>query len=556
MLKEKLQILAGVMFAVGAIEASTLVHFTFDDGTVGDSIADGATVVNVANPGVHDATAYGLNNTSLYPASVNMPSWTNGIPSAYRYYDHAANALVPTKDRALRFKATNTGGSSGVLQVENSDDLHPESFTVEATVHYPEGVGYTAGWNVIAVHPAFMPCVNADAWGMRLVNGKLTVRFTAPQTFTNNVKAASNTEFQTGDTLKDGFWHHVAFTCSPDSSDATKTTVKLYVDYVLKQTATLSFRPQFSGESNCPIWIGANRQTQGHFTGEIGEFRISDEALEPSQFLHPRNALDDLDVVIHYDFESMQDSWFGATDKVVNIASPGFMDGSFNRKDLGDAGVYPCLTNDSPAELLRTERASFDKYTSTNCLVNTYTNDSAKQTGAYLSVTPLDDWFSKTNFTVECFYRSNGTIGQYTPFIFRWGGVNVQFNLGVGANAGRLYGVVCPAGATAVAHQIQAYDTTRSDDSEWHHGAMVVRQGESVQIYRDWSSTPVVTQTLTTNLYPNATTSSKPLLYISGGAGRNVFNGRLDEVRITLRALEPEEFICPFKDAGTMILIK
>lgn len=550
--------MAVAALAAGCLEAGTVIHYTFDSGNVGDVITDGSTIVNAANPGVHDATVYGNAGMNLNPSSTKMPCYTNGIPVRYRVYDPVSGTAALGQDRALRFRATSNASQSGILQVENDAALRPESFTVEAMVYFPKGLNFNT-WNVIAVQPAIMKCANADAWGFRLLNpNALVARFTPPQTFTLKTgktdeysNAVNNVEVKVDiSKITDGRWHHVAFTCEPNASDTTKTDVKVFFDYVQKATKTLSFRPQFSSEANCPMWIGANLQTEGNFMGEMGEFRFSNVALAKEQFLRPRADDYDPDVVIYYNFED--EIWFGNCD-VQNVQSPLTMDGTFTTKDYEGVGTFPCITNDSPYAKMRPSRGTFSKLTSEKCLENAYTND-VRAVNCYLHTPLQDDWFSKTNFTVECFYKSKGTIEQYTPFVFRFGGVNVQFNLGVGDSRGKLYGVVLPEGATNASQQQKIFDTTRSDDEQWHHAAMVVRQGESVKLYRDWSPQPVAQITLTTNLYPNAASNSD--LYIAGGNGRYAFNGRLDEVRITLRALEPNEFICPFKSLGTQIRFK
>ena len=550
--------MAVAALAAGCLEAGTVIHYTFDSGDIGTVFTHGSTVTNAANPGIHDAIVYGLSGQNVNSASTRMPVVTNGVPSNYRINDPVSGVLANSADRALRFPVKN-GAYGACLQVPNAAALRPESFTVELTLRMPQGEVETSHWNVLAVQPAIMKCANADAWGLRLVGGTPVVRFTPPQTFTlktgktdeyNN--ASGNVELSSAN-VSDGRWHHVAFTCTPNASDSSKTDVKIFIDYVQKVTSTLSFRPQFSAEENCPIWIGGNRQTSGLFTGEIGEFRFSDEALTKEQFLRPRLPDYDSDIVVHYDFDTLP--WFGKGD-VQNVADPSEMNGYFATNHFDDVGTFPCITNDSPFVRMRPSRGAVTSFFSTNCLENAYTNASSRQTNAYLYTEPLKDWFSKTNFTIECFYKSNGRIEQYTPFVWRRGGVNVQFNLGVGPTANRLYGVVCPAGAKAVGDQKTFADTANSADSQWHHAAMVVRQGESVKLYRDWIATPVAQVTLTTNLYPKAVNTDGSVIAIAGGSSRNTFNGRLDEVRITLRALEPHEFICPYKPRGISIRIK
>ena len=552
--------MAVAVLAAGCLEARTVIHYTFDSGNIGTVFTHGSTVTNDANPGVHNATVYGLSGASISSSSPRMPFVTNGVPDKCRIYDPVAGTSASCVDRAFRFPVK-TSSSGACLEVPNAAALRAESFTVEVMLRMPKGQVDTSHWNVIAVQPAIMKCANADAWGLRLVGGVPVVRFTPPQTFTLKIgktdeyeNASGNSEFNTYTSVSDGRWHHVAFSCTPNASDSTKTDLKVFVDYEQKIAKTLSFRPQFSAEENCPIWICGNRQTAGLFTGEIGEFRFSDEVLAKEQFLRLRGVGVDDDVVIYYDFED-EEVWIGKGD-VVNKANPGKMNGSFSTNHFEGVGTYPCVTNDSPFAKLCLSRGTLSRFTSEKCLENAYTNASSRSTGAYLHVLPAEDWFSKTNFTVECFYKSKGNIEQYTPFVFRWGGVNVQFNLGVGGTPNKLYGVVCPANATAVAHQKTFADSANTADGQWHHAAMVVRQGESVKLYRDWLSQPVAQTTLTTNLYPKGLSAENSPLYIAGGASRNTFNGRLDEVRITLRALEPDEFICPFKSLGTQIRFK
>ena len=69
---KRLAFMACVAAGGVSLNAGTVVHYTFDSGNVGDVLADASTIVNVANPGVHDATVYGLNTTTLLPSSSLM----------------------------------------------------------------------------------------------------------------------------------------------------------------------------------------------------------------------------------------------------------------------------------------------------------------------------------------------------------------------------------------------------------------------------------------------------------------------------------------------------
>lgn len=553
-----------VMFAAVSLLAGTVVHYTFDSGNVGDVLADASTIVNDANPGVHDATLYGLNGTTLYPSSSLMPCYTNGIPRSCRIYDPVSGTVATAQDRALRFRATGGYGQSGILQIENAAALRPEAFTVEAMIRFPEDSNLTT-WNVIAVHPAIMKCANADAWGLRVTGAnQIIARFAPPQEYTlksgttdEYANASGNVQVSaTVPAINDGRWHHVAFTAEPNDTDSSKTDVKVFFDYGQKASTTLSFRPQFTDAANCPVWIGANRQTQGNFTGEIGEFRFSDEVLPVSQFLRPRAKAYDADVVLHYTFD--EEVWFGSG-AVLNVVEPGPMNGVLSTNMIDGVGEVPCVVTDSPFDIMSLSKRADSFWTSSYSLMNAYAD--VRATSAYLYAQPTEDWFSERDFTVECFYKSNGDIEQYTPFVSRPGGVNMQFNLGVGDQKNKLYCIVSPEGATNNTQSLKVTDSANTADGKWHHAAVVVRQKESIKLYRDWSVQPVAVVALSTNLPPRSVSANYSSIYIAGGktmtgGKRNTFNGWLDEVRITLRALEPDEFIHPFVPRGIVIIFK
>ena len=332
--------------------------------------------------------------------------------------------------------------------------------------------------------------------------------------------------------------------------------MKVFLDYEQKGSSTLSFRPQFTDAANCPVWVGANRQTAGHFMGEMGEFRFSNEALPVSQFLRPRAKAYDADVVLHYTFD--EEVWFGSG-AAQNVVEPSFMNGVSSTNMIDGVGEVPCVVNDSPFESMSLSKGADSFWTSTNSLMNAYAD--VRATSAYLYAQPTEDWFSERDFTVECFYKSNGDIEQYTPFVSRPGGVNMQFNLGVGDQKNKLYCIVSPEGVTNNAQSVKLTDPADTADGKWHHAAVVVRQKESIKLYRDWSAQPVAEVALSTNLPSRSVTANYSSIYIAGGktstgGKRNTFNGWLDEVRITLRALEPDEFICPYKSPGIVIIFK
>lgn len=541
-------VFGALAFATCAAKAETVVWYTFDDLTPGDTLADGSTVENKASPGTHDATVLGLWNYTLKPASTLMPICTNGIPESFRVFDPVSSTMSQGVDRALRFQSTWNTGDGAFLQVANDADLRPEAFTVEAMVWFPKDATSVNNWNVIAVHPAKMTCANADAWGFRFTGpNQIIVRFTRPREYTptagkedtyDNVTGADNVSVSaTVPAINDGRWHHVAFTAAPNGADSGKTDVKVFLDYNQVASSTLDFRPQFSDEDDCPVWIGSTRQNFGFFTGAIGEFRFSNVALTPDKFLRHHNAGMDKDCVLYYDFEAAEElDWLGATlGEVVNKAMPGFMDGSI----VTNNNLAPAFVEGSPAGRVRQSMTSATYETSEKSLRN-YITDADHRDNGYVTCTPLDDeWFSKTNFTVECFVNTDNLTQNYTALFQRWGGYNVQIKLGINGSGGS-FGVNFSTNTLSQ----REFTIAPMTSGKWHHVALVVDQTGDTKTLRgyldhqQWLETP-----LESNLAAEDRQTHNGAWYFAGSKGARSFDGAIDSMRVTLRALTPDEFL-------------
>ena len=537
------------LLAVATAKAETVVWYTFDDLTPGDTLANGTTVENKVTPGTHDATVLGLNSYLLKPDSTKMPICTNGIPESFRVFDPVSGTMSEGVDRALRFLSTWNTGDGAFLQVANDADLRPEAFTVEAMVWFPKDATSVDNWNVIAVHPAKMTCANADAWGFRFTSAdRLVARFTRPREYTptegkvdtyDNVASADNVTVDvTIPAVNDGRWHHVAFTAMPNSADPTKTDVKVFFDYKQYKSSTIDFRPQFSDEDDCPVWIGSTRQSYGFFTGAIGEFRFSNVALTPDKFLRHHNAGMDKDCVLYYDFEAEEElDWLGATlGEVVNKAMPGIMDGSI----VTNNNLAPAFVEGSPAGRIRQSMTSATYETSEKSLRN-YITDADNRYNGYVTCTPLDEeWLSKTNFTVECFVNTDNLTQNYTALFQRWGGFNVQIKLGINGSGGS-FGVNF---STNTVLQRELYIAPMTS-GKWHHVALVVDQTGETKTLRGYLDHQQRLETLLeSNLAAEDKGSSHDgAWYFAGSRGARSFDGAIDSMRVTLRALTPDEFL-------------
>ena len=86
------------------------------------------------------------------------------------------------------------------------------------------------------------------------------------------------------DDVLDGKWHHVAAVFQPSGTNPGKTDVVTYVDH--------TERGKTSFDGVIDYRLGAYTLQMGmRYEGLIDEFRISDRALTPSQFLRAEKAL-------------------------------------------------------------------------------------------------------------------------------------------------------------------------------------------------------------------------------------------------------------------------
>lgn len=529
---------AAVVAAALAANADTVVWYTFDDlGDVGTTLADSSTIQNKAKPGTLDATMYGMYGKTKTPttASAWMPYVTNGVPKSVRVLDPVGGTMASAADKALHFKRTHGAGSGAMLEIPNDPALRPSSFTVEMFVRVDPT---QSNWEMIASQP-HSTTTNLFGWGINFYMPTNNAYLNFQLNFVDTA-GVNHQHGVSGSTLLGNKWHHIALAVTPQSGDPSKINIKFFIDYVRVYNYDAPYGIVLPDSADCPVQIGGTTMEGQLFAGDIGEFRFSDKALDLGEFLRPHNAEIDKDVVLYYDFEDYPEdwSWFAAgSGDVVNKANPGVMGGTFVTQNA----FTPEVVEDTPAERIRQSMTDCSYETSENALSNSV----AHAQSGYLKCTPTEDWFSKTNFTIELFYKMDGNVVQYTPLFRRWGGGNVQMNLGVSDINNSIGITTCTENAPST--QIKLYDRVGgnynyTNDGKWHHAAVVVDQtGESktVKLYRDHVKRAETT--LDSTLASQFKTSID--WYIAGANSSKSFNGRVDSVRVTLRALVPEEFL-------------
>lgn len=473
---------------------------------------------------------------SMYRASIvdvsdYCPLGTNGFPVGFGVWDPQSQTQREFST-ALRFANPRYDGNAGALKVANPTSLRLSTFTFETFVRMT-GNG-PSGWGVIAVMPVLRNkgpdmVVNFDSWALRVTSSTtMTARFTksgAADSDASNVGSYNKSvEFATPG-LYDGNWHHVALVVKEKS-------VSVYFDYRWANGATLDEAVYYpSAEESQDLYIGSTPQTAGAFGGHLAHMRISDVVLDVNTFLQPSclqmRSGEIPGTILHADFEAPDElppmtggkallNWAGAEslERTLNSGLP------FVRTvDGASMTVYAAVTNSTGVA-------------NTSALTNVWTSSTAR---SYVRFAPEKDDFTNTSFTVECFYKTRQAT-VYVPLVRRRGGSNVQFNLGFGGTAGQLSAMVHERYQSGDGAK-RIDDTEATNDGTWHHAALVVdADRKTAALYRDRKK--IGEQLYNGRLVPGTTP-----VCIAGIDNGNAYNGYVDNVRIVMRALGPEEFL-------------
>lgn len=512
---------------------------------------------NVANPGVLDARPISLNGATVLDGVAECcPQGTNAFPSGWGVWEPSTRRTMAA-DTGLYFHKVSLGGPAGALRVDTSATkaLNLTNFTFEAFFRMQKGTAEN-DWNCIAVRPGRLymdngqKVLNYDCWGVRVIRkNAMQFRFTRAGAWDmaamqNNVAALNQTlEVVTPQSLYDGRWHHVALLV-----DGARRTASAFVDYKLGGTFE-NLEPRSYEMGVDDLYIGSTPQTPGCFGGTIAHVRISDEVLSPNRFLQFSNLVGaSADVPLHVDFEA------AAT---VDVAS---LPGDLSNRGAGGGLVgiyatdgYPAVRKgDVAAPVVYSAYDVAPGFANAAVLANEpHPTNTVKR---YVQWMPQGDAFTNTSFTVECFYKTTQSA-QWIPLVRRREPVwNVQFNLGFSASPGHLAAIICTT-ETRNGHgcgQICITDEETTDDGLWHHAALVVdAPAKTLRLYRDHreAGTPIV---FADSL--SVTPSDYFPVCIGGVDNGNTFDGLIDDVRITMRALRPSEFLTTKKPGLRLIL--
>lgn len=304
--------------------------------------------------------------------------------------------------------------------------------------------------------------------------------------------------------------HHIAYVVDALKSGADQA--KLYFDGALVPNSSLKTSGDFStGFGSRKLFIGMhgnNGSPNNGFKGRIDDIRITDGALEPSQFLK---------------FPTICDAMTPANPAFAYypFGADGPSDVSGNGNDL----AWPTWQSSSPSYL--------DGTLSLNgsCSIGS------------TSTFPFSQ-FTKSGLTFECFFRTTSTADDARVLMETSGNYTGNigaFHMSLRDDCTTLFGGLRTEDGSNVD---KSTGTPAANDGHWHHAAMVydpAKTGEDLLVtYLDGVKLPVNgTDTKSTlSLLCDAS------FFVGGRANYTLWaTAEFDDVRIMPYALSPDEFL-------------
>ena len=542
----------GMMMAGLAANADTIAWWHFDECEPGTT-APANTVASDQAPTTY-AHVYTVGN--YYTMSALSENEGDYLP-AYTKPFHGLAVYDPVTDTtrtnraAMKFRIarggpdpdTNGGRArfGGALKFDGGNGLYTSLYgtgalTVEAFV-------CTTGGTFNALAPIVGSVGGTSSW----LTERWALYMESSGTIALRLTAGSSTDlwysgYGTGGTAKvnDGAWHHVAFTYDG-------ANVYIYVDYVLDRSYSKTGAiPTYSGDN--ATWVGGypygDADKGGRkFPGVIDEIRVSNATLQPEQFLRMQRVDADEEDVVRVSFEPdeygfRQNDYINISDNLgpnrnlavfrrVSGANASSYDTTTKAGDVIAAGMYSDLRPENVASY----------YQATN----------AAGKANYIHVPNVSPKISGSDgatasYTIETFFKTRGrVIGISTrQVVFKFGGgtpwINVLFN---GTDDRNLYYVYYLDG-TVDNHYVGSA-VRNVDDGNWHHVACVVNgtaQTSNICFYVDYQLDKAFTGTL-----PDVGPGNNSIFFGANHANGQFFDGRLDDIRVTRRALKPNEFL-------------
>ena len=521
------------------VSAKTVAWYHFDELEPGTRATGETRFLNAVDPTVAPAIPASKDNgISFGTTASKYPVGVSAFPDGEGFTDPLTD-LFRENGKALEFHANGIGREVGsTVLIDNADDvLMPgDDYTIECFfkntgAQKPNPWQYVfAKWHDPANLKSGLQMTCLDG-GMCLI-----LQYYQLDGGTNALRSvAYNTNTQKDLKLWNGRWHHVAVTWKKSAGE-----IKFYIDYELKTTVAIPEGCTMNLDGDVEKFaIGACRGASGYgsFEGLIDEFRISDTALGPRQFLDVRRcgALPVFPETVVYQRFAMPPAFFGPEVGLLNNASL-MRNEAPEDVSLGDPtitifGKGYQLGADVPAASLATGGYGSSTILNDGAMSLLTTPESASS-GTYQKATPswsfpdVNKNFPLGDFTLEMFFRTsvktNDQIyvaGQQSAWYLTLNHDGFRVNWGDLLAAGDF------------------------EDGRWHHLALVRDSANSkFLVYTDYAYRAAKEVVITAESVKDA------CITINGyGSSKNetLYDTDVDEIRITKRQLAVTEFLRP-----------
>ena len=501
------------------------------------SQGDGATITNAADAATFRGTLKSITTAGGSPTygddSSQFPTWNAGFSDKADILDPVTKTVHPATG-ALRWNMGETK-SGLVISTTSGDALYGNTFTVEMFYRMP--TESTVGVGPYGLY--FLGKKNSNGYWIGWYNNNNNERIYVCVLQNQDTQRMSTPD----NILRDGRWHHVALVCDNGK-------LALYTDYKQHVTAGAA-NNTIKDIGTYPLVIGANPYDNvGYsFPGDIAEVRVSNTALTKEQFLRPvskswKNAVDE-DTAVYLTFD--ESTWFGtglypATG--ITAKTPVF-NSAFNSDlfaewvDVSGQNTAQLSSGEPVAAELRSNTLAPDTFENTASM-----HFATNGTGFGPAVNiPGAAQLPADSFTIEFFYKQPPKATTATMDILNTSFLKLCDS---GYTNGRLLARGYTTGAYSGALNLRVSDANGIAFNEWHHLAFVYDKSATAnncRLYIDWQPSVCGTGAL----YEGTASQYFFIGAWAEGSSQNKqpYDGWMDEVRITRRALRPHEFLTP-----------
>jgi len=540
----------GIISSFAAVAAAMTAATTFAD-TVAWWHFDEEDPGTTATSGVVTESVFGSKATSYYTWSNQVDQASNECRPAFgRAFPDLAvcdpvSGTTNANKSAMKFKIARGGATpngnagrayyGGALKIDDGNTLYSGctgAVTIEAFVCTTGGVYNTFAPIIGCLASASW---TSEKWAIYMeLDGRIAVRFNGNVWYSGNSMPGTMK-------INDGRWHHIAVTWNG-------STIKIYVDYAMDKKGDNSDRAYSKSGTidytGTATWMGGygsydNSAGGRRFPGLIDEVRISSVALTPDQFLRLVPATGaDAETALRLRFDSDASASFSETEVLG-----GTFENQFVYHAVAGAGCSSIDTENKAGDTMAdgvfaegvVNTASFGQATNAAGKANYF-----EVTKATSLVWPdgCDASATNHNYTIEAFFRtrSSSPVRQNIVKFGTDAHLPAQFITG-DANHSHQMDFIYNAAGTWKSFQTPADRPV--DDGGWHHLAFVSdASNRLMRAYLDYELFNTVTA-----VYDKVEKGYPLVIGAKENASGQFFDGWIDDVRITKRALRPEEFL-------------